>query len=183
MVAMEAVEAGPVLELPAMPARAAMGYLGHGLISPQDEYFPTLITGEAFSRGLETTLSGRTFTLNGKSIQVTPVAIFLDKSDRYCREYEVLSRKDGRTNAARGVAFRNQSGEWRVWIFIASEPRESLTKPGKQTYVPAAGKDDQFNQILDQIMASPPLTPQQEQKIIRKGWKKSFSDHSSETRR
>jgi len=150
---------------------AAMGYLGSGMISPRNGSFPIMLTSEGFSQGLERTASGRTFSLDGHSIQVTPIATFLDKSGRYCRQYEIMSRKDGRINFAQGVAFRNQSGRWQMWIYVASGSPGGSIKTESNTYVPAGGRDNSFNQMIDQIMASRPLTPQQEKKIIREGWK------------
>lgn len=148
-----------------------MGYLGSQMIAPRNGSFPFLLTSEGFSRGMERTVSGQTFTLDGHSIQVTPIATFVDKSGRYCRQYEVMTRKGGRIKVAQGVAFRDQSGTWQMWIFVASGFHGSSTNTGDNTYVPAAGKDDSFNQMIDQVMASPPLTPQQEKKIINEGWK------------
>jgi len=150
----------------------AMGYLGSGMISPRNGSFPFLLTSEGFSRGMERTISGQTFTLDGRSIQVTPIATFVDKSGRYCRQYELMSKKGGRIKVAQGVAFRKQSGTWQMWIFVVSESHGSSTNTRNNTYVPAAGKDDSFDQMIDQVMAAPPFTPQQEKKIINEGWKK-----------
>lgn len=147
------------------------GYLVSEIISPNKAFSPVALNSEKFSRGLETTASGQTFNIADRALQVTPVSTFLDKSQRYCRQYEqVIIGQNGEKNLSHGVACRDASGNWHTMIYIAPHPA-GKSPANSIKYIPA-GDEDLIDIMVSNVMASPPLAIEQEAKLINQAWKK-----------
>ncbi len=148
----------------------AGGYLVSMMVSEPGRLSPVLLTSGEFSQGLDRTISGRTFTIAGAGIRVTPIATFKDKEGHYCRQYEILSGKDGKHTFAQGVACRTPSGKWQVLVYVASGASPGPEGIQGSKYVPA-GQEDLVEDIVNKLMASPPLSQGQEEQLIANGWK------------
>ncbi len=128
-------------------------------------FFP----GSAFSQGLETTPSGRTFTLADPSVLITPVATFQDQAHRYCRQYEMNHRRNNQTLIFDGIACRTQGGRWQPVVQIQADTPGSRPVETATGYVPA-GRTDLFDDVIGKIMATPPLSPDRESALIQSDW-------------
>ena len=147
------------------------GYLASEIISPNKAFSPVALNSEKFSRGLETTASGQTFNIADRALQVTPVSTFLDKSQRYCRQYEqVKIGQNGEKSLSHGIACRDASGNWHTMIYIALPPA-SKSPANSTEYIPA-GEEDLIDMMVSKVMASPPLAIEQEAQLINQAWKK-----------
>ena len=144
-------------------------YLATNITQPDRKHYSMTLNGGDFSMGLETTASGQFFTIGDQGIQVMPVATFLDKSNRYCRQYDVVARQDKNVRISQGIACRNKSGKWTTMITINSHPSDPLPTDTNSGYIPA-GEDDFIDIIFSQIMASPPMTLERESELIDQAW-------------
>ena len=145
------------------------GDLTFNMISLKSDSYTMMLTGKEFGQGLETTISGQSFTLADHAIKVTPVATFQNKARRYCRQYEVLTSQNKQNNFSQGIACRNQSGKWQTCVYITSIPFETSTIEQNTNYIPA-GMNELIDDITDRLMTSPPMTRKQEAELISKGW-------------
>ncbi len=148
---------------------AGAGYLVTNITQPEQKHTSMTLNGGDFSQGLETTASGQFFTIGDRGVQVMPVATFLDKSNRYCRQYDVVTRQDKNVRISQGIACRNKSGKWLTMININSHPSDPLPNDTNSGYIPA-GEDDLIDIIFSQIMASPPMTLEREFELIDQAW-------------
>ena len=65
------------------------------------------------------------------------------------------------------MACRAADGRWRIEALIAAQIQ---TPPGGDTYVPAAGPDDEpIGDLIDGLMAGQPLAPDAEKALIGRG--------------
>ena len=100
---------------------------------------------------------------------ITAVATFKGKSGLFCREFERSRPTAAGDNLAFGVACRATDGRWHVEALIAAQVQ---TPPGGDTYVPAAGPDNEpIDDLIDGLMAGGPLTPEEEKALIGNGWR------------
>lgn len=147
------------------------GYLASEIINPNKAFSPVALNSEKFSRGLETTASGQTFNIADRALQVTPVSTFLDKSQRYCRQYEqVIIGQNGEKSLSHGIACRDASGNWHTMIYIA--PHSAGKSPANSTEYITAGDEDLIDTMVSRLMASPPLAIEEEAKLINQAWEK-----------
>ncbi len=147
----------------------AAGYLAANIPQSDQKHYAVTLNGGDFSRGMETTASGQFFAVGDRGIQVMPVATFRDKSNRYCRQYEVVAGQDKNTLIAQGIAYRDKSGKWLTMITINSHPSDSLSADTNSGYIPA-GEDDFADIIFSRIMASPPMGLERESELIDHAW-------------
>ena len=148
-----------------------LGYLFPRDISPVRLDLSVAQKGDAFHRGLDTTASGQSFTLDPQGVRVLPVATFQDKSNAFCRPYDVFAVGDQGAPLAQGIACRNVSGQWDTKVYIATGPKAPETEDPLPGYVPASADDHGFVMaIADQLMAAPPLSLEDESELMAKGW-------------
>lgn len=119
---------------------------------------------------LETRASGAPL-YDAAGAEVVVIATFLDREQRPCREFEVLSPSEhART---RGIACRDPEPRWSV-AFAASKPLGDPTaaQDSAQGYIPAAGASDAaLSEALDALGAGAGLTPADEGALIASGWR------------
>ena len=105
---------------------------------------------------------------SGDAGNITAIASFKGKNGRFCREFERSRPSVAGDNLAFGVACRAADGRWHVEALIAAQVQ---TPPGGDTYVPAAGPDNEpIGDLIDGLMAGGPLTPEEEKALIGHGW-------------
>lgn len=111
---------------------------------------------------LDGTASG--VTIRTADTQLTPMTTFRTGDGRYCREYEKLTER-----ASTGIACRDADGRWQPQIEVA---QSLLGRPsGDGQYAPASGPDiDPLAEAGVALGAELPLTPEQEQALLRKSW-------------
>jgi hypothetical protein len=148
---------------------AGAGYLATNITQPDRKHYSMILNGGDFNRGLETTASGHFFAIEDREIQVMPVATFLDKSNRYCRQYDVVTRQDENMRISQGIACRNKSGKWLTMVSINSHPSDPLPTDTNSGYIPA-GEDDLIDIIFSRIMTSPPMALERESELIDRAW-------------
>ena len=88
------------------------GWFAAGLSRPELTAYSPIFQGGDFSLGLETTVSGMSFNVDGQHARVTPISTFLDKHGHYCRQYEVVQQENGSGLPSHGVACRTLAGDW-----------------------------------------------------------------------
>jgi len=145
------------------------GWLAAGLKRPELTVFSHIFQGEDFSRGLETSVSGVSFDVTDRQATVTPIATFLGKHGHYCRQYEVVHSENGSSLLAYGVACRTGSGDWFTRVLIIPRSPDFSPTDMENSYVPA-GDDELAATIFSELMSAPPLTIEQEEELIRRGW-------------
>jgi hypothetical protein len=79
-----------------------------------------------------------------------------------------MTLQGGKNGFARGVACRDKSGTWHTRLYVPSPPEALAYRPSAD-YVPASA-DDLLDDVLADLMAAPPLTPEQEAELIRNAW-------------
>ncbi len=131
-------------------------------------YTPILQGGD-FSRGLETTVSGMNFSVDDQHASVTPVTTFLDAHGHYCRQYEVIHMENKNSLPSYGVACRTAAGDWLTRVFFPPESSAYISTEMKDSYIPA-GDDGLAATIFSNLIVEPPLTIEQEEDVIRRGW-------------
>lgn len=115
-------------------------------------------------QALDSAASGVTVsTANG---QLTPLTTFRTLDGRYCREYERFTNAD---RASAGIACRDADGRWQPQIEVA---QTLLDRPSSaDQYTPASGSDtDPLAEASLALGAELPLTPEQEQALLRNDW-------------
>lgn len=116
------------------------------------------------NRMLDKTLSGQEVALGGQGVAVVK-ATFVSIDKQLCREFEVRLNQD----AVNAVACRTDDKNWQVRL--ASQAR---TKTVDQTGYQTASADDDtaFGRTVSELMASDPMSNDEEKTILSKGWKK-----------
>lgn len=145
------------------------GWFAARLLRPElTTCFPVL-QGEEFSRGLERTVSGMSFKVDGQHARITPIATFLDTHGHYCRQYEVVREGNESSPPSQGVACRTKSGDWLTRVFVAHVSPDVNSPATRDSFVPA-GDHELATTLFSHLMAAPPLTIDQEKNLIRSGW-------------
>jgi anti-sigma factor RsiW len=135
------------------------------IVTPRGNY----AKGE-LAQVLETSSSGKISVgrdETGGRLVIKPDLTFLAQDGAVCRQYGIETR-DG---AFGGVACRSTDG-WRVDVHApAKKPATAANgnvRPASGDQVPAA-----ISGALDKMMASDPLTVQQEDELMKSGWRKA----------
>lgn len=145
------------------------GYYAGNITQFDKKHLAITLDGKDFSRKLDTTVSGQFFTVEGRDVQIMPVATFLDTSNRFCRQYEVVTGPDKNVHLSQGIACRSNAGNWLTIVSINSHPSDVLPGDSNTKYIPA-GADDLTEVVFSQIMASPPMTLKRESELIEQKW-------------
>lgn len=143
-------------------------HLAHTLLKPEQKHFVFALNGEAFNRGMETSVSGQSFRLEDQGIHILPVATFVDNSNQYCRQFEVARDRTGSRLISQGIACRDQSGRWATIVSIRTQPA-SLPDDPDSNYIPA-GDGSLMDIVFSGVTASPPLSLKQEAELIQQSW-------------
>jgi hypothetical protein len=144
-------------------------YLATNTTETDSNYYSAIFNDANLSRGLETTPSGKIISIGDRGVQIRPVATFLDKSNHYCRQYDVIAGQDKNTLLAQGIACRTKQGEWHTIISINLHPHSPGSSNIKAGYIPAGG-DNLINVMVSRIMGAPPMTLERESKLIKTAW-------------
>lgn len=97
---------------------------------------------------------------------VRPMLTFRDAAGRPCREFEVVNAQPQEMEL--GIACRTADGDWHIDILVAAPAAADTSETG---FVPAAGAaGDALGAMLDAMGAGPPLTPQEEVRLLNEGW-------------
>lgn len=116
--------------------------------------------GGPLHTALESLPSGQ---LNEYGVQ--PMLTFRDGTGRHCREFEVFQELPNALEF--GIACRSPAGTWHVEMVVAAP----ITEPGPNGYAPASGPGGKaLDAMLEALDASPPVTPEQEADLLRRGW-------------
>ncbi len=145
------------------------GWFAADFSKPAQIEYSSISQDKDFSKGMEDTISGVSFSVDNSRATVTPVTTFLDQHGRYCRQYEVVSQGNGNRLSSYGVACRTGAGDWSTRISFIPESPDYNTADVTSGYVPASD-DELAATIFSNLMAAPPLTIQQEKDVIRGGW-------------
>ncbi len=135
----------------------------------QPKQYSFFLDSNDFNLGLEKTVSGQSFYLDNRQVKITPVSTFVDKTQRYCRQYEVVMDNN---QVSSGVAFRDTSGRWKTMIYTTAQKSHGPSTFNKTNYLPA-GADDVIDDFISELMSSPPMGLEQETKLIDQHWKAS----------
>lgn len=132
------------------------GYLTLGLLGGDPD-------AAILQQVLDGTASG--VTVSTTDARLTPMATFRTTDGRYCREYEKLTDR-----ASAGIACRDADGRWQPQIEVAQTLLGRT--PGDDQYAPASGPDiDPLAEAGLALGAELPLTPEQEQVLLRNDWR------------
>lgn len=133
---------------------------------------PVLKGGE-LERVLETYVSGRTLDLvkpqaQGKAFKV--VATFNDKSERICREVEVLRDTRSMAPISAGLACRSKQGSWQLEGIVKLGLGNQPTGPA---YKPSGSSDrDALEEVLQKVGAGQALTAIEEKSLLDRKWQR-----------
>lgn len=98
---------------------------------------------------------------NGEDIAIKPTLTFQTVDGQYCREFQAQSE----ASALRGVACRSKTN----WKILTLNQAERYAGEGYQT---ASGTSAEIvNQVIDTIIFGDPLSGEDENKLIARGWK------------
>lgn len=143
---------------------------GHLLTNrKQPKQYSFFLHSNTFNQGLEKTVSGQSFYLNDRHVKITPVSTFVDKTQRYCRQYEVVMESVDNTQISLGIAFRDTSGIWKTMLYTTNQMSHGLSIDNQDNYLPA-GADDVISDFISKLMTSPPMGLGQETKLIAQNW-------------
>lgn len=149
-----------------------LGYLLPRDISMVQPDLSIALKSGAFHQGLDTTASGQWFNLDQQGVRILPVATFRDKSNAFCRPYDVMEVGDQKTPLARGIACRNVTGQWDTRVYIAIRSMAPATGESPFGYIPAGADDhDLIMTIADQLMATPILSREHELELMTQRWR------------
>jgi hypothetical protein len=127
-----------------------------------------MIAGPPLQYALDTLPSGKevaTPLSEGKSSTLAVQLSFIDHSQNYCRRYEIgLSSKEHYG----GIAC-HLDGEWKIELHATLPPR--FTQTGKIS--PAGNENRALDAAVIAVMDGDALGREEEEAIIRKGWKKN----------
>ncbi|MDX5442111.1 MAG: hypothetical protein LPK15_16890 [Alteromonadaceae bacterium] len=113
----------------------------------------------SIAQALEQQPSGQAYEV-GSDTTVMPRLTFRSQAGDWCRQFRV----DQPAASSENVACRDASGTWQAVARAEVEPYQ----PG-QTYQTASG-GQAMDDTLDQLMAGPALSPQDEQQLLQDGW-------------
>jgi anti-sigma factor RsiW len=108
------------------------------------------------SAALETAPSGTSVALDDGT--VTPVATFRDAAGRWCREFSLAGAE-----ASAGIACRAGNADWTVEVTVPTGPDDD--------YAPAGEIPSALDPTLDELGASPPVSPEAESEALANGWR------------
>lgn len=146
-----------------------IGYLSTNTIPPKGNLYSLIINGRDFSQGLDTTISGKSFETADNTIKVTPISTFMDKAHHYCRQYEAVSLRNQKGSLLWGIACRDKTGNWHTTVLISPPSSADLQVGTNKGYIRASA-NDLIDTITSSLMATPPMTLEQEAKLIKKAW-------------
>lgn len=143
--------------------------LGGGVLLRAPEHSERIVAATGMTRSggplhtaLETLPSG-SVSDNG----VRPMLTFRDAEGRPCREFELVDAQPQELHL--GIACRTADGAWHIDILVAAPPAGDMPATG---FAPAAGAaGDALGAMLDALGAGPPLTPQEEDRLLEEGWR------------
>lgn len=138
---------------------------GEGLIA-----LGPVLPGSALADILETKPSGVMQASNAaKTSRLGVVATFRDKSDRVCREVEVLAGASEHRPVAAGVACRLPGGG--TWIVEGAARVAAAPEAPDAGYVPSgASESDALDGLLKILGAQSSLSPDDEQRLLDSHW-------------
>ncbi len=98
--------------------------------------------------------------------RIEPLLSFVDRNERYCREYMVTgSTAGGGSQDLTGIACRSDGGTWTQQIAMVREA------PADGTYRPASGGGDRLEAFLQDLMKDEPLDEAAEARLLESGWR------------
>ncbi len=103
---------------------------------------------------------------SGKSTQSTPIATFLDRRQRICRDYAMVTAAFREFN---GIACRSNGRDWQVLVHV------QVGRHGKSpsTFSPAAAGDGELvTMASDGMRTGPSLPPAEVERLINSRWKR-----------
>jgi len=100
---------------------------------------------------------------NGASIAIKPTLTFQTADGQYCREFQAQSE----VSALRGVACRDET----AWTILTLNQAEKYGGDGYKTASGASGAI--VDQVIDAIISGDPLSSEDENTLIARGWKTS----------
>lgn len=149
------------------------GWLSHDLM--QGSEVATVQPESLRHQALETLASGQSLdtTVAGIQHQVLPLLSFHDPQGRICREFEHRRQGDQGFSEHLGVACRDGAGSWHTEVLVARDLAAPTTADDGGFYAPVSGdsEPDAFQQFIEPLQASAPLTPAEEAALMAQGWK------------
>ncbi len=153
------------------------------LLPPAVDFISSPERNPAFLQALEQSPGGTLLDLgkqgDGEGAGLLLVATFQDRSMRFCRAFEVTVSGGKNPGVAEGVACRNAGGNWSMVARVKEE--ESGKRPTGGNGYELAGCEDSLDGIIERLRSGPLLTPQQEEMLIRSGWKIGATTTGSST--
>ncbi|HID70019.1 MAG TPA: hypothetical protein EYP35_06060, partial [Desulfobacterales bacterium] len=129
----------PAIQHPLATALVAVLIIGAGLFSYLKSPLPTvtsdyppLVRSEAFRNGMETIASGQIITIAEYKSQVIPLTTFQDKSQNFCRQFEVTTGSEDNQIFSQGIACRPLDGAWNTVAF--NTPEHSSRQAAENSY-------------------------------------------------
>ena len=130
-----------------------------------------LAPNSALSDVLETARSGDSRAIGDRSggAIAQPMLTFFDRDDRPCREMEVHQAAAGSVDLL--IACRGADAAWNVeGVYRLSASTDSARN--ETGFAPAAGAGNGApDALLDRLGGGDPVSPQQEQRLLRSGWR------------
>jgi anti-sigma factor RsiW len=121
----------------------------------------------AIQVALENTASNAVYAAGPDTFGVKPVATFLSRDQRFCRQYELTS---GATAQFEGVACRTSAGTWDV-VFHAQAVKPAVAGSGK--IAPAApNSSNAVGSAVDRLIDGGTFDPHEEQRVLADKWKR-----------
>ena len=163
---------GPVPIAASVALMVGLG-LGAWFVGPTDEAGPQLALGlvsqdSQLHQVLETRASGDSLRVNAEQALVS-VLTFRDGTGRPCREVELVSAERSARPVALAIACRDGGGGWTVegsvQIALDAAPK------GDDGFAPVSGPAAKsLEAIIEALGAGPSLSPDDEAKLLEKGW-------------
>jgi hypothetical protein len=143
-----------------------------GISTTQHLTIGAIAPGTATSDLLEKRPSGAEVALgtNKDAHRLSVLATFRDRSNRICREVEVIETGREPTPVAAGVACRDPQAK--AWTIVgAAEITASVTGPNSDGYAPSGGAEgDVLKGLMNALGAESVLTPDDERALIERNW-------------
>ena len=142
-----------------------------------------LTTTAPFQQALETAASGVPVTwesADGAVAEVMPLLTFhegdhgggdgREGDGRYCREYQTTVASAAATEAAFGIACREDGGAWRSRLVVAGPAVDPGTPDS--AFVPATGQAPgaDFRAFVDTLVGDSVVPPDAERRLLSSGW-------------
>lgn len=119
--------------------------------------------------------------------EITPLMTFKKQNGHFCREFERRITEHDQVYESVGIACRNDFGSWHPVLWMARElaipalaggsPRDTHLpdepdNDNSAVFIPAAGDDmTPYDKAVAALMASPPLSAEQESILIENAWR------------